>query len=284
MRIFTHVKPDLDALFSVIAARWYIPGARNARIEFRPASWDGVGMDDGDIAVDMEAGGRGMKGHRDDDGTTHSCFALIMTKYAPTGDCLALASIIEYVDTQDAHGNVAKHIIPDAPQETRNMISATSLSARISWLMAIHKNNIIRIIERLEEDFRGMLIVGYRRLATEEEISDVELFADGKVALVINKGKGVTYALYEKGVRVVVFINRYGMGITREQTETLRMDHPEFLKVVEAAGEEIGEGDDKWFAHTAGFLFASGTPKSPSAIDSKVDPRALVDVAVKLLS
>ena len=93
MRIFTHVNPDLDALMSVVAARLYYPAARGAEIILKPANWDGAGMDPDDIAVDMEAGGRGMKGEKGD-GVVHSCFALIMTKYAPTAECLALAPVI----------------------------------------------------------------------------------------------------------------------------------------------------------------------------------------------
>ena len=288
MRIFTHVNPDLDALMSVVAARLYYPAARGAEIILKPANWDGAGMDPDDIAVDMEAGGRGMKGEKGD-GVVHSCFALIMTKYAPTAECLALAPVIAYVDAQDAHGNAIKYLLPPPSSEARDILDATSLSARVSWLRMIFKGDVTRIVRRLEEEFLGMLDVGRSRLRSEEEANSAELFADGAVALTVDLSVGVTIALFKRGVRLVVFQNKDGVGICREQDETLRMDHPLFRQVVVAAGEEIGNGvgNGKWFAHPAGFVFARGTSKSPASpmqTPSRVNPRDLVRVAVELLA
>lgn len=78
MRIFTHINVDLDATASVWAARYFMANMAGAPVEFRPADWDGAEMIQGDIAVDINAGGRGIKGEKGLDGTVHSCFASIM--------------------------------------------------------------------------------------------------------------------------------------------------------------------------------------------------------------
>ncbi|MBI3075321.1 MAG: hypothetical protein HYY92_03910 [Parcubacteria group bacterium] len=235
MRIFTHESPDLDALMSVVAARRYYRGASEAEITLKPANWDGNGMSDGDLALDMYAGGRGMKGEKGE-GVVHSCFALIMMKYAPTADCLALAPVIAYVDAQDTHGNAVKHLVPEASQAARDILDATGLSARVLWLKTVHKDSLKSVVERLEEDFLGMLVVGRSRILAEEEASRAELFADGAVALAVDMKSNAVAHLYKRGVRIVVFKNSFGTGVTREQNEALRMDHPKFLAVIQAAG------------------------------------------------
>lgn len=295
--IFTHKNPDLDARLSLVAVRKYVPGAKNARIALHPANWDGKEMGPNDIAVDMEAGGRGWKGEKDADGKVHSCFSLVMQRYAPTAHLQALRDLIAYVDTGDSQGNVVKALVPGVSNEVRDILSAGGLSVLVAALGTFHgNNNEITVIRRLEEYFEGMLAYYVRRLAAETEADNAELFANGKVALVINGGRNVTYALYGRGVRIVVFKNGYGTGVTREQTETVPMDHGKFIAVVNAAGEEvmnddgvligkkIGDGAKKWFAHSDKFLLASGTPKSPTTFSSKVDPRELAWVAAKLLA
>lgn len=285
--LFTHENPDLDALLSLVAVRKYIPCARNARIVLRSAKWDGKEMGPNDIAVDLNAGGRGWKGEKDPDGKVHSCFAFVMQRYAPTAHLEALRDLIAYVDIGDSKGNAVKALIPGISQENQDILSAGGLAVAVAALQTSHGHEkTVTVVHRLEEYFEGMLVYYWRRIAAEVEADKAELFANGAVALVVNGGRNATHALFSRGVRIVVFKNKYGMGVTREQTEKVRMDDPKFIAVVEVAGETVGLGDDTgdYFAHSDGFLLASGTPKAPTKISSKVDPREFVRVAVELLA
>ena len=85
-RIFTHQNPDLDAILSVCMLWHYADAFRGAKVVLVPANWDGASLGYGDIAVDLEAGGHGIKGVVDDDGTVHSCFAALMKSSAPAED------------------------------------------------------------------------------------------------------------------------------------------------------------------------------------------------------
>ena len=102
MRIFTHFNVDLDAVCSVWAAKQFVSGAAEATVEFRPANWDGAEMSEGDLAVDIAAGGRGMKGEKGENGIVHSCFASIVAGHASAEDRSALANLVRFVDAQDA--------------------------------------------------------------------------------------------------------------------------------------------------------------------------------------
>jgi len=72
--------------------------------------------------VDIEAGGRGLKGKKDADGTIHSCFASIVREHSSPEDREALANLVRFVDAQDAHGSAVKFLAPDLDKEAQAVL------------------------------------------------------------------------------------------------------------------------------------------------------------------
>lgn len=280
MKLYTHLSVDLDAVCSVWAARQFIPGAKDATVEFRPANWDGNDMTNGDLALDIEAGGRGLKGEKGEGGIVHSCFALIVAKYAPPVDQSALASLVRFVDAQDAHGSAVKFLAPEASREAQEVLAMTGINAVLRALQATHLRNDALVCERMSEILSGMLQAGRARQRAAAEADKAKVLDGGKVAIVVNSREFATNGILfeERGIRVIVYVDGNNLGIIREGSETLRMDHPELRAVVEAAGEA-----SEWFAHPAGFLFCRGSRKAPAKNPSKVNSRTLAEVAAKLL-
>jgi hypothetical protein len=280
MKIYTHLSLDLDAVCSVWAVRQFIPGAKDAVVEFRPANWDGNEMADGDLAVDIEAGGRGMKGEKGEGDIVHSCFATIVAQYASPADQSALANLVRFVDAQDAHGSAVKFLAPEASREAQEVFAITSLNAVLRALQATHPRNDALVCERMSEILSGMLQLGRARERAKAESDRAEVLPGGKVAIVTNAREFATNGLLfeERGVRVIVYVDGNNLGVIRHGDESLRMDHPEIRAIVEAVGET-----SEWFAHPAGFLFCRGSRKAPAKNPSKVNPRKLAEVAAKLL-
>ena len=281
MKLHTHFMVDLDAVCSVWAARKFIPGAKDATVEFRPASWNGEGMAENDFALDIDAGGRGMKGEKGEGGLVHSCTALIIAKYASPADQSALANLIRFVDAQDAHGSAVKFLAPEMNQKAQETFGATGLNAVLRALQATHPRNDAIVCERMSEIFSGMLHAGRARQRAVIEADKAEILGDGKVAIVTNSREFATNdMLFEnRGVRVIVYVDGHNLGVIRHGDEPLRMDHAEFRAIVEADGEL-----NEWFAHPAGFLFCRGSRKAPAENPSKVSPRKLAEIAVRLLA
>jgi hypothetical protein len=279
MKLYTHLSVDLDAVCSVWAVKQFIPSAKNAAVEFCPANWDGNDMANGDLAVDIEAGGRGMKGEKEEGGIVHSCFASIVAQYASPVDQSALASLVRFVEAQDAHGSAVKFIAPEASREAQETLAMTGLNAVLRALQAMHPHNDALVCERMSEILSGMLQAGRARQRAKTEADRAEVLPGGKVAIVVNSREFATNGiLFERGVRAIVYVDGNNLGIIREGSETLRMDHPELRAIVKAAGET-----NEWFAHPTGFLFCRGSRKAPVENSSKVNPRALAEVAAKLL-
>lgn len=278
MKIFTHFVVDLDAVCSVWAAKQFISGAKDATIEFRPANWDGKEMADGDLALDIDANGRGMKGEKGEGGIVHSCIASIVVNHASPADQLALASLVRFVDAQDAHGSAVKFLAPEASRESQETLAMTGLNAVLRALQATHSRNDALVVERMSEILSGMLQAGRARQRAVVEADKAEILDGGKVAIVVNSREFATNGVLfeEHGVRVIIYVDGNNLGVIRHGDESLRMDHAELRAVVEAEASE-------WFAHPAGFLFCRGSRKAPAENPSKVNPRTLAEVAAKLL-
>lgn len=279
MPIFTHVSPDLDAAASVWATRKFVPGASNASVEFRHAAWDGSEMEDGDIAVDMSAGGRGVKGLKEENGVVHSSFRSIVERYASDDDQRALASLVAYVDAQDSTGNAERAIAPELDVSIRKRLSETGLNAVFRAIQSLTPLDDGCVVRRMIHILDGMLELGRIRVRAGKEIDEQAEFI-GPVAIIPREEIAWYQILFEdRGVRAIVFHEGNGLGVMRGPDETLRMDHPVIRAVVKDTDEE-----NAWFAHSSGFLYCWGTRKSPQPQPSAVNPRKLAEAVAFVLS
>jgi hypothetical protein len=278
MRIFTHLNVDLDATCSVWAARKYIPGAQQGEVEFRRADWNGEGMSEEDLALDLDAGGRGWKGEKREDGKISSCFGEIIARHAPANDQLALAPLVKFVEAQDAYGNAVEHLVPQAGKATIECLAATSLNAVLRAFQALYPRDDRKVVEKMSEVLDGILEQGRLRARAVRE-ADGAQWVGPKVAIIRNATSPMTNGvLFERGARVVVYVDGHNLGVIRAGGESLRMDHPELRAVVEKAGET-----NEWYAHPAGFLYCRGSRKSPATTLTKVNPVELAETVARLL-
>lgn len=241
-------------------------------------------MGDGDLAVDIAAGGRGLKGQKDPDGTVHACFSQIIVEHAPAEDRQALARLIAFIDAQDAHGSAVQHLAPGLDREAAEVLASSGINAVLRALQSRHPRNDALVCERMAEIFDGMLQAGRARARAEAEADRAEVLPGGKVAIVRDSREFATNGvLFERGVRVIVYVDGMNIGLIRHSDETLRMDALDFRGTIAVAGEHIGDDPGGWFAHPAGFLFCRGSRKAPATTPSRVDPRDLAEAARLLL-
>jgi hypothetical protein len=282
-RIFTHMGVDLDATASVWWQRRQ-PGYEDAEVKFVPANWQGDELEEGDIALDLDAKGRGIKGTKGEDGWRHSCFAALLKATASEEDQRALRALVAFIDTQDTFGSVVRHFAPAIGREAEHALQFTGVNAVLRALQAKFPKDDAKVLERMSEIYDGMLEVGRRRLAAEDEADQAE-WVGSKVAISREAKLAATrFVLVERGADVVVYTNGCNVGIWRNQGVTLRMDHPDLVAVVELFGEKVeGNRPDRWFAHPDGFLLCWGDAKAPRTTPSAVDPKALAEAAARLL-
>lgn len=293
-RIFSHVNVDPDAFFSLWSGKKYIPRYQNAIFVFVPAYYDGSGMTEYDIAVDIDAGGRGIKGDLDENNNRHSCFKKIMETYAPEEDREALRHIIDYVDLQDTFGNAVNYAIPNLTPEQYGIATAGQINMMLRAIqcefpdkddqfvvdyMIPYVEGILKMKKSFNMAKKGVIQMvsgnnGNEVIRFELLGGQVEVLEGGQVALVRNMDRnmihGVRSGLYSSGVKIIVDSNDCNLSIGRKNEIRMRVDHPIIRKVVEATGEQ-----DDWFAHESGYLYGRGGSKGPYETPSKVDPYEL---------
>jgi len=281
MEIHTHQNVDLDAVASVWAIQTFAEAYSDAAIYFHPANWDGASLnEDIAVAVDIEAGGKGVKGKKDKDGTVHSCFATIISKLASKEDQQALAPLVDFIDAQDAHGSAVKFLAPEVNNEAQQILSLTGINAVLRSFQAIYPGDDKTVIDCMSEIFDGMLKAGRSRLMAKVEAAQAEILPGNNVAILRNMRYFATpYVLFEQGIKAIVYVDGHSLGVFREGSQTERMDHPKLRAIVEQQGEL-----EEWFAHSSGFLFSRGTRKAPATSPSKVNPFLLAQTANSLFS
>lgn len=275
--IYTHCNVDLDAASSSWAAKTFIPDAKDACIEFRPADWNGDGVNrDECLLLDLRAG---IKGEQDSDGRVHSCFAQIVRQYASASDQEALKHLVDFIDMQDAYGSVVEQLIPDAPRDVKDLFGFTGLNAIFRAIQSQFRNNDLDAVRAMSEIFSGMLKTGRARQRAVEEAKKMTIY-DGRVAIVRDSREygtnGVLFSDY--GVRAIVYVDGDNLGIIMRREETIRTDHEVIRAIIADAGEET-----EWFAHPSGFLYCRGSRKAPANSPSKVDPGVLAQAVLSIL-
>lgn len=156
-RVFTHQNVDLDAVMSVAA--WLEFVDPTAEVVFVPANFDGVSMEEGDVALDLDAGGRGIKG--DFDGTViHSCLARIVREYCSENDKRALEPLVKFVNAQDAHGSAYKYYVPTMPRHVHRVLLHCGVNAVLRTFQAMNPQNDRMVVSLMCDVFRGLLAIG----------------------------------------------------------------------------------------------------------------------------
>ena len=251
----------------------YIPSHKTSTIRLKNANWDGNGIRSGDIALDMHAGGHGIKGETDPDGTVHSCAATILNTFAPQIAQEALKPFIAYIDAHDAFGRAVSYLFPEMELDEARQFGSIAFG---SIVLAIRNQNEHRIHETVRtviKIFNGIIEKYQSKALARIDAKKATILSEGRIALAMNLHHGVPSVLFAEGAQFVIFVNGYRMGIIRAHGNTCPTSHPRVQQYVRKCKEE-----SEWFAHTSGFLYARGTKKVVVKSPSSVDPHKLAQV------
>lgn len=306
MIVYTHFNVDIDAMLAVWAVVRFVlhhtkfsPGTGSqsqVHIKFKSADWDGSGMTENDIAIDILAGGRGIKGDALSDNKGYgSAFAKIMYEHAPEPVREALKDMIEFVEVHDSQGGAPWKIIQPEKSRTEEERKRLNRAAEM-W----KRTGIVTLTKSLRsglgDDLETVMVVGRamdgmlklrleemhvdEKERKEQTLAKTQWFGTkNRVALVYDGGYIERTILLKSGARIVVSLDHGGKsaGIVRSSKVSLRMDHPYIQAVIDAASET------GWYAQPDGRSNVRGSAKAPVDTPSKVDLVALAKAAARAL-
>lgn len=268
-RVFTHVSVDVDNVLSLwFALRFIIK--EEVDFYFVSAAWDGKDMKEDDLALDISAGGKGIKGFIDDKNRVHSCFKSLFEEYSNEKTKRVLGDLVTLVDQYDTYGLNNNGTI-------RNDFFITIINA-LKALKEIYDNDDKIICQRMFEILDGLFKIKEMDLEPRSKFFP-SIIIVGKTAITIreeNSRYSARKYLFQMSYDSLIYIQGNNLGILFKDDlveKGIRADHPKIKKVIEGAGEL-----DDWFAHPAGYMFSWGSRKAPKDKMSSVDPYELAKV------
>lgn len=284
--IVTHTNPDLDAAFAAAIVEGYAPGYKGAKFKFVPKDYKVPSAPIDDIVVDIVGG---IKGDLDADGTRHSAAMAVARMFMPARHQEAIRHLLETIDAEDSYGfDGVERMYPELAGDLDRCERIQEGSIVGEWRRqnAVSPMSNHRRIKWAQWQLESHLFVGLRLLDTIDSLpNDRRCQLLGEVAILNELGGGdVVSALRRLGIKAYVFIDGTRLGVT-SLTNKLRLDGPEILAIIQAAGEDIEENGGEWFRHSSGFMVTNGSRGTtvPST-HSKVLAHQLVMAVLDLLA
>ncbi len=273
--IFTHCNIDIDAVCSLWFALRFIlkKNLEEVDIVFKPANWDGEGMSEGDLALDIYAGGRGIKGEFRKN-RTHSCFKTLYKKnYEEIDEDLRkiIYSLSEFVDKHDSHGQNFLRSLKINGNEKSEFLTFKGLF-QVFWGYKIN-NDDFSVIQKFFENLNNFIDLEIRKKKIFENLERID---SGKVVLTMNTEIPSGF-LSAQGKKIKVYVDDYNLGVViidpnLRNEETLSV----IRKIVERSGDVFGYGEN-WFIDPGYRLICRGSRSNPVSTLSKVDPQFLFE-------
>ncbi len=297
--IFTHFRPDLDAATSVWFFSRFVCREDEINLVFVPANWDGSDMLPGDVALDIQAGGQGEKGRKLPDGRVMSCFATLVERHASAEQFRILQPLSQFVDAQDSTGDAILAICEDAEfcvardkhddpgyrpvnrEDVPPSLRVGNLASMFRVMERLAKGNDRTTVLKWSEILDAIYESGVEyREANKEAGKGVFFWSEadpGRPAVVLLDSTSKNPHLHARvwantpEARVLVRLDAHNLCVLRRDTEKRNLG-----EIVRPFIDRTAPGEAKeWFYHSAGFLAARGTLKSPATTPSNVDARAL---------
>jgi len=245
LKIFTHQHLDLDAASAVSLFLLSNQNYHINNVHFVSAEYNGP-MGPDDIAIDIFAGTRGIKGHES------SAFSEILNMIAPKYDP-AFRPMATFIDAHDSSGDwKAVYGLPksfnvptilDFFRGYQRAFPGQDATLLRTWFA------YIRGLWLSHQDFQKA-----KKLVNKKN-DKITWVKDQHTVLVVGKVPQQVFSLlFDKGARFVVYERENTMGIMRAPKETTHI------------GSKIEWMLPDWFHHPSGFLSCWGTVKCPKDV------------------
>lgn len=288
IRVWTHQGVDLDAVISVwLVLRFMYPGLEYELI-FVPAGYNGTSIDGDDIAVDIEAGGKGIKSSIDKDGNKHSsCYTIFRRACLSDDNYRALCSLISVVDKRDIYGKLS--LVPEDIGHKKDDGDALNKVEGLSFALRVFKNHYKEeenadelVCEKMFDVLDSLL---EETLESKKFKAEVERksFRCGNVFVVETSQRFsvARHVFNNPDNKAYIYVNpqKNSLGVYLSDdfyhNDGFRLRFKDLKPIVAQFNENIGKGENEWFLHEDGFLFAWGTKKDIRPKPSKIRPEEL---------
>ncbi|MCK9439014.1 MAG: hypothetical protein WC164_01200 [Patescibacteria group bacterium] len=273
--IFTHCNIDIDAMCSIWFTLRFVlkKNLEEVNVVFKPANWDGEGMSENDLALDIYAGGKGIKGEFKDN-RTYSCFKTLFRKNHEKIDSdfkKIIYALSEFIDKHDSQGQNFLRSLKINGSERSEALTFKGLF-QVFWGYKINNDDLV-VVQKFSENLNNFIDLEIRKKKIFENLENVD---SDKVILTKNV-EIPSGLLSAQGKKIKVYVDGFNVGVViidpnLRNEETFAV----IRKVVERSGEFFGYGDN-WFIDPGYRLICRGSRNNIVKTPSKVDPQFLFE-------
>jgi len=253
-KIYTHLSLDLDAASAVSLYLLDNHMLSCEDVVFVPADFDGKDMATEDVAIDIYAGGKGIKG-------TKSAFSTVLNNEVENKYKSAFTNVSYFIDIVDTtHGLSSRELPNDGVPTMLDTFRWLKKSCNSDKYLLQQWSHVISGIWHSHKDY--LKAVSAAKTAVWE----------GNVAII----KGIvplqtSTLLFNSGAELVVYESGFNMGVMRSPKCNVHI------------GRKLKDFLPEWFHHPDGFLSCWGTNKAPKDIPSDYSVDFVADLASALV-
>jgi hypothetical protein len=205
-------------------------------VQFVPADYDGSTMQEGDLALDIYAGGKGIKG---DKSAFSSVLRIVDKKYAP-----AFKDVATFIDVYDSTGDWKfAYGIPNSER-------IPTMLDTFRWMKRTIEHDGV-ILYNWCDIIKGVWL-SYNDFNKAKKLANKARWVGRKVALIEGRAPMQTYSiLFNIGAEFVIYEDGNNLGVIRSNKSKINL------------GESLVKWFPDWFHHPDGFLSCWGSAKAP---------------------
>lgn len=301
-KIFTHVSVDIDAVSSIWFFLRFILGKTVDEVElkFVPASWSGEGMSENDYALDIRAGGKGVKGENFN-GKITSCLLLLYRQAVAESkineeERRVLKPLVNFINVHDSEGMNA-------------LMSRKNLNEGLLLKVFLGLQEILSSVKFVKDDYGSCLFLfdffdGFLKkeiknkraekklvdyIEKGEDILNFEVQFSKRVVFIKNNDEDINshvcrrFFFRKTEFDVIIYEDKNGVRVmSKSDKDGIQIYNPDnffIRKFIVDSGESVGNGEDDWYSQ--GITFQRGGVKSPVKTPTKVNLRNLAEIISK---
>lgn len=273
MKIFTHQNMDLDNASAVsLALRIY--NLDFDAVHYVGADYDGTTMANDDVAIDIEANGKGEKGRivtRGNKTFVLSAFSLVVEKIKEVKMQKAYSDLAVFIDALDSTGNWVTAYYPHIVGDTKEARRIPTILDTFFALKHFYGLNDLELLKAWKPIIDGLWNRQLSELRANKEAEDAEWPFDHIAIIYSSKEPATMSKVHAQGAHFIIYEDGNNLGVKRGN------------KVDVNLGKHLHEVLPDWFHHKAGFLSCWGSHKAPKSTPANISAIKLAEMVSQIL-
>jgi len=238
------------------------------------ADYDGSTMEPDDIALDIEANGKGEKGRIVTRGIKTfvlSAFSLVVEKIEDVKMQKAYEDLSVFIDALDSTGNWVTAYYPHIVGDTKEARKIPTILDTFFALKHFYGLDDLGLLKAWKPVMDGFWKRQLSDLRAEHEAKDAQWPFDHVAIISSSKEPSTMAKVHAQGAHFIIYEDGNNLGVKRSNKLDVNL------------GKHLQEMLPNWFHHKAGFLSCWGSHKAPKTTPPDISATKLAELVSQIV-